>query len=182
MEKGERAKPDSREWEEIFYDRYVPVARAVAARILYPSGTKEDIEEIAQDVMCEIIMNYEKFDESRGSLETYVRVMARSRALNYRKRQPRYHLVPLEGELELSTEDEDMAELKELVGEVIERLKPKEKILFTYRFLYHLTPKEIAEKTGCSRRAVDSRLTRLKKKLVRYFQDNGIAVKGGEGR
>lgn len=179
MERETGAYGPSREWEETFYHTYMPIARSAAGYILYPAGTREDIEEVAQDTVCEAMMNYEKYDESRGKMAAYIRVMARSRALNFRKRQGRYQTVPLDGELELAAADEDMVELKDLVGRILEKLKPKEKILFTYRFLYHMTPEEIAGHLKCSRRAVDSRLMRLRRKLEGYFAENDIEVRGG---
>lgn len=170
----------SEEWEELFYHKYMPVARTVAGRILYPSGTQEDIEELALEAVYEAMENIGKYDEARGSMETYVRIIAKSRALTYRKKQERYRTVPLEGTLELWIEDEDTAELKDLVRRVIGQLRPREQILFTLRFLYHMTPEEIARREACSRRAVDSRLTRLRKKLVKVFRDHGVEVGGYE--
>lgn len=81
---------------------------------------------------------------------------------------------------ELWIEDEDTAELKDLVRRVIGQLRPREQILFTLRFLYHMTPEEIARREECSRRSVDSRLTRLRKKLVKVFRDHGVEVGGYE--
>ncbi len=178
MEKAREQSKCSEEWEETFYHAYLPVARSIAGRILYPSGTNEDIEELALDAVYEAMKNIGKYDETRGSMETYVRTITKSRALTYRKKQERYQTVPLEGSLELWTEDEDVAALKDMVRCVIRQLRPKEQTLFTCRFLYHMTPEEIARREGCSRRAVDSRLTRLRKKLVKAFRDHGVELGG----
>ena len=51
MEKAREQSKCSEEWEETFYHAYIPVARSIAGRILYPSGTNEDIEELALDAV-----------------------------------------------------------------------------------------------------------------------------------
>ena len=53
MEKAREQSKCSEEWEETFYHAYIPVARSIAGRILYPSGTNEDIEELALDAVYE---------------------------------------------------------------------------------------------------------------------------------
>lgn len=179
MENADEWKNRSAEWEEAFYHKYVPVAKITAGRILYPIGTQEDIEEVVHDAVCEAMVNFHKYDESRGSIETYIRIITKSRALTFRKRQERYKTVPLDNCLELWTEDEDVAGLKDVVRCVLKGLKPKEQDLFTCRFLYHMTPEEIANQAGCSRRAVDSRLSRLRRKLENEFRKNGMEINGG---
>lgn len=70
---------------EDLYARYFPLARATAARFLQGTGSDEDAEEVADDVMLELLAHPEKYDGGRGGLSTYVCVLARSRALNRRR-------------------------------------------------------------------------------------------------
>lgn len=169
-----------RDWQEELYHRYAPVARQVIKRILCPIGSQEDVEELVQDVMWELMEHPDKYEKDRGSLSTYVAVLSRSRALNYRKKLRDIRTVPIEGMLEIGYEDnrcmEEM-ELKELVGRILRSLKPKEQKLFAMRFLYHMTIHEIAGHMGCSRGAVDLRISRLRRKLEKVFSEEGIAIR-----
>lgn len=79
---------------EDLYARYFPLARATAARFLQGTGSDEDAEEVADDVMLELLAHPEKYDGGRGGLSTYVCVLARSRALNRRRALTRPGLPP----------------------------------------------------------------------------------------
>lgn len=167
-------------WQYELYNRCAPVARQVVGRILCAVGSSEDVEELVQDVMWELLEHPEKYDESRGNLTTYTAVLSRSRALNARKKLLNSRTIPLEGILELGYEDNravEELELKELVSRILTSLKPREQKLFTMRFLYHMTIEDIAGQGGCSRRAVDIRLSRLRRKLERIFAAEGIILR-----
>lgn len=47
---------------EDLYARYFPLARATAARFLQGTGSDEDAEEVADDVMLELLAHPEKYD------------------------------------------------------------------------------------------------------------------------
>lgn len=166
--------------QEEMYCAYAPIASLVCQRILYPLGTKEDVEELVQDVMCHLLTHPEKYDEDRAGFSTYVAVVARSRALNMRKKLSRMKTVPMEGVLELGWEDNRAVEkeaLTDLISRTLKSLKPKEQKLFSMRFLYHMTISEIAEYSGSSRAAVDIKICRLRKKLEKIFAAEGIIIR-----
>ena len=162
------------------YQTYAPVARQVCSRILYPIGTPEDVEELVQDVMYQLLVHPEKYDQERAGLNTYVAVMARSRALSRRKQLSDSRTVPLGGILELGYEDNhalERAEMRDLVRSVLLHLKQKEQRLFAMRFLYHMPIEESAGPLGISRRAADIRICRLRRKLEKIFAAQGLAVR-----
>ena len=51
---------------EDLYARYFPLARATAARFLQGTGSDEDAEEVADDVMLELLAHPEKYDGGAG--------------------------------------------------------------------------------------------------------------------
>ncbi len=61
------------------YRRLAATAHAAAASVLRDGAAAEDV---VQDVFCAIWMHPEGCEPDRGSLATYVRIMARSRALD----------------------------------------------------------------------------------------------------
>lgn len=75
---------DPREFSET-YRRLAPVAVRAADRVLHDRAAAEDV---AQDVFARLWERPSSFDPSRGSLSSYVAMVARSRALDrWRSRQ-----------------------------------------------------------------------------------------------
>jgi RNA polymerase sigma-70 factor, ECF subfamily len=69
------------------YDELHPLAVAAAQRVLRDQAAAEDV---AQDVFIALWRNPKAYDPKRGSLRSYVSLMARSRALDrWRTRQAR---------------------------------------------------------------------------------------------
>ena len=69
------------------YEELHPLAVAAAQRVLRDQAAAEDV---AQDVFIALWRNPKAYDPSRGSLRSYVSLMARSRALDrWRTRQAR---------------------------------------------------------------------------------------------
>jgi RNA polymerase sigma-70 factor, ECF subfamily len=61
------------------YRRLAPIARLAAEAVLRDATAAEDV---VQDVFCALWMHPDGWSPERGSLTTYVRLMARSRALD----------------------------------------------------------------------------------------------------
>jgi RNA polymerase sigma-70 factor (ECF subfamily) len=76
-----RPRPQLRDPEAFSaaYRRLAPAARAAAASVLRDEDAAQDV---VQEVFCAIWTHPEAYRPERGSLTTFVRVMARSRALD----------------------------------------------------------------------------------------------------
>lgn len=73
------------------YRRLAPIALASANRVLRDEAAAEDV---VQDVFMQLWLKPSTFDASRGSLTSYVSMLARSRALDrWRSRTAREHAV-----------------------------------------------------------------------------------------
>lgn len=155
-----------------------PVAFATA-RTLLRGLPWEDAEECANDVMLRLLTRREQYDPARGTLETFVRVMARTEALA-RLRKKRPDPLPLAEELYLSGEPEEY--IGDIVEKVLESLSLRERQLFTLRFLYGMDSRETAIRLKMTRGGVDIAVLRLRKKLKKLLEDQGITVEGGYGR
>lgn len=154
-----------------------PVALA-AARALLRGLPREDAEECANDVMLRLLTRRERYDPARGSLETFVRVMTRTEALS-RLRKKRPDALPLE-DLCLSGGAEEY--IGDIVEQVLDSLTLRERQLFTLRFLYGMDSRETAIRLKMTRGGVDIAVLRLRKKLKKLLEDQGITVEGGYGR
>ena len=155
-----------------------PAALAVA-RTLLRNLPQEEAEECANDVMLRLLTHRERYEPSRGSLLTHVRVMARTEALA-RLRKKRPDPLPLAEELYLSGEPEEY--IGDIVEKVLESLSLRERQLFTLRFLYGMDSRETAIRLKMTRGGVDIAVLRLRKKLKKLLEDQGITVEGGYGR
>src|SRR3954449_12896233 len=78
------------------YRRLAPLALASANRVLRDEAAAEDV---VQDVFMQLWLKPSTFDPSRGSLTSYVSMLARSRALDpWRSKSAREHAVERSGE------------------------------------------------------------------------------------
>lgn len=155
--------------EEKFYRDYYKTAEYIFKMILPPIGKEEDIEEGVQDVLLEVMHHPEKYDQSRGGLKNYIRVISRSKALYMKKKLSLKQTIPLEEDFMVSYQDELFTQ--ELVRTIIQNLKPSERQLFTLRFLYQMPIDEIATQLGKNRRSIDTALTRLRKKIEKQLNE-----------
>src|SRR3954469_11458269 len=81
---------DRREFNET-YRELAPLALASANRVLRDEAAAEDV---VQDVFMQLWLRPESYDPARGSLASYVSMLARSRALDrWRSRSAREHAV-----------------------------------------------------------------------------------------
>jgi len=154
-------------------------AALAAARSLLRGLPPEEAEECANDVMLRLLTHRERYDPARGSLLTYIRVMARTEALDRRRKwNSRPSPLPLEEELYLTGGPEEY--IGDIVEGVLESLSPRERALFTLRFLYGEESREIARRLGMTRGGVDVALLRLRRKLKKLLERQGIQVEGGK--
>lgn len=158
--------------EEQFYRDYYKTAEYIFKMILPPIGKEEDIEEGVHDVLLEVMNHPEKYDQSRGGLKNYLRVVSRSKALHMRKKLSSKKTIPLQEDFMISYHDELFTQ--ELIKTIIQNLKPDERRLFTLRFLYQMPIEEIATQLGKNRRSIDTALSRLRKKITKQLKEHEI--------
>jgi RNA polymerase sigma-70 factor, ECF subfamily len=118
-------------------------------------------EEVRQQVLVEIWRRGPEYDPSRASLLTWMMTIARSRAIDERRRRRPEPVEPevLAGALEQS----DAAETDELierwrVADLLSRIPREEATLLRMRFYEGLAQPEIAERTGMKLGTVKSRM------------------------
>jgi len=131
----------------MLYDRYSPVVYAVALRVLSDRNTAEDI---LQDVFVQLWRNPQSFNASRGSLATWLAVIARNRAIDQlRRKHPEVELS--ETLISVDPDLENTAERKqaiEKVRAVLASMPTEQRSALEMAFFEGLTHVEIAGKTG----------------------------------
>ena len=138
--------------------RYSRHLYTVAAAALRGVGTEQDAEEAAADAFVYLWEHPEKFDPRRGSLKTWLSVVARSRALD---RSREIELADPLGVPEALLAGERRAALNAAVDALAE---PDREILLR-RYYFGQKPREIAAALGLDKKQVDNRLYQTKRRL-----------------
>ena len=156
-------------------DRYSPLLWRVAGAVLGRRAAEEDLEECVADVFIHLWQQPEKFDPRRGTLKTYLALMARSRATDRLRQLLRREEVPLEaaplqaaaGVAEGYLARETLEELRRAVDDLEE---PDREILLR-RWQEEQTPREIALAMGLAPKQVENRLYRTRLRLRRAVSE-----------
>lgn len=72
---------------ESFYERYVPLVYRIAFKL---TGDRMEAEDICHDVFVELMRHPEKYDPSRGSVEAFLAVKAKSKAFDRLRKRKRW--------------------------------------------------------------------------------------------
>lgn len=170
---------DEREFDGII-TRYTPLVRTVAAGII-GRRKQRDIEEVVSDVFV-AYWKADKYDESDGGTKNLLVTIARRQAINRAKQLGRR----IEEELDEETAaaglvDEEVADRLEsgVIREVINGLTPPDNEIFTRRYFYCQSVKEIAASMKLKPKYVENRLYLAKKTIREQLSARGIK---GEGR
>lgn len=159
---------------EYLMDQYGKLLWIVVSGILKNVGTKEDIEECVSECFISLWEHPKKYDSARGSIKTYLCIMARSRAVDRVRKLNKVTFMPYDDSMEVN--DTDMGDLladKELVKKIFsyaKGLKAVESEIFILRYFYQLKPMEIAIKLNLSVKEVSNKLFYSKKCLINEFK------------
>lgn len=158
--------------------RYSRRLYTTAAAALDGIGTAQDAEEAAADAFVYLWEHPEKFDPRRGTLKTWLSVVARSRALDRARELMRCRAVSLE-EIELADplgvpETLLAGERRAALTAAVDALGEPDREILLRRYDYGQKPREIAAALGLSTKQVENRLYQTKRRLR-------ASVSGAEG-
>lgn len=134
-----------------------------------PSDAVGDIEECVADVFIYLWQNPEKYDSQRGSLKSWLCVIAKSRALNKLKELSRHCTAPLDDSV--LTEYVDVEGLildnidKELLIAAVKCLQEPDREVFIRKYCREEKISDIAKDLGLSVKSVENRLYRTRIRL-----------------
>lgn len=153
---------------------YGLTSRPAFSIILSVVGDRGHAEDVQQQVFAEVWRRAGEFDPARGTLLSWVLTIARSRALDHRRRRTEQ---PLDDEtlaaLGGGSEDRAYDDLiqRALVGEALATLPDQERNVLRLRFWEGLSQTEIADRTGVPLGTVKSRMTAGLRRLRDTMQD-----------
>ena len=144
---------------------------------------KEDAEDILQETFIAFHKKMSTVKES--SYKSYLFRTAYHKALNLiKKRNAKNILVTNYNEMGYFEDKQPMnnEQKNELVKDALSQLKPEEALLIELQFYQKMNYKQIAETLETTQSAVDSKLVRAKKKLIKIIneqkkmQENNLSI------
>ncbi len=131
-----------------------------------------DAEEIVHDCFVKIAQDYPKYrGKSKDDMLGILHVMVRNAGINRIRQRERHKETLIEVDETLLGADNDPLEeiLTEETAGILERamreMPDEDRDIFTLRYYYDMTYKDIGEKLGMKAKTVDMRLYRAKRKL-----------------
>jgi RNA polymerase sigma-70 factor (ECF subfamily) len=158
-------------------ETYSKLLWIVIGSILSPIGSPQDIEECVSDVYVHVWRNPNSFDKQRGSLKTFLAIVARSKALDTYRKLSKNITADINEALEVSDDDlyNNIIE-KEMYNELyiaIESLSEPNREIVVRRFFFEEKPSDIAKKTSIPIKEVENRLYQSKLKLRKMLSETG---------
>lgn len=168
------------------YDRYSPVIYGVALRML---GEPADAEELVVDVLVKAWSSIESFDATRGTLECWLLLMTRSRAMDHlrrrRRRQAAMDEAQAGGDLLADTNGgrpaptADQLDRRRELTALLDVLPDKQRRAIELAYFGGMTQREIAVEVDAPLGTVKTRMRTAMKRLS-DAHGNGHS-NGGEG-
>jgi RNA polymerase sigma-70 factor (ECF subfamily) len=144
-----------------FYDRWLPIVNALVSRML---GNSDDVEDVVEETFWQVWRQSGRFAESRGSVQTWLLTIARSRSLDRlraakRLREDSIDVRPEHGRVAgqdspfISPADDpslaaEHAERRKLVIAALTELPAEQREALELGYFGGLSQSEIAERTG----------------------------------
>ena len=132
------------------YDAYASAVYGIALRITHDHGAAEDV---TQDVFVELSQRPERYDPGQAPLRGWLCMIARRRAIDWRRRQvtrDRYTLL-LAGQAVPSPnveEDVEASTIAKMVRAAVHDLPPLYREAIALAYYYGLTYREVAVELG----------------------------------
>ena len=159
-------------------ERYNKLLWVIVGGILNNVGTAEDIEECISDTYLSLWRNPKAYDPKKGSLKTFLAIIAKRRALDKYRQLKKIEIVELD-EI-INSSDDDLLNYitkQELYNELytaIRTLNEPNKEILIRRYFFNEKPSIIASKIYLPVKEVENRLYQSKIKLRRILSDGGL--------
>jgi len=160
---------------ETVMDTYNRLLWAIVGSILNNVGTNEDIEECVADTYYKLWENPKAFDYKKGTIKTYLAVIAKNKALDRYRKLSKQKLAALDEAISYPSTDDDLLEYitkteKNIsLYEALNALKEPDREIMIRRFLFDEKPSYIADKFSVPTKEVENRIYQSKLRLKRYL-------------
>lgn len=161
-----------------FYDRWFPVVNCLVTRIL---KTPAEVEDVVEETFWQVWRQASRFEAERGSVQTWLLTIARSRALDRARATRRRREESIEpGQLDDATNsaesfdfrapndpllDVEHAERRQIVRAALSELPAEQREALELGYFSGLSQSEIAQRTGQPLGTVKTRMRLAIQKL-----------------
>lgn len=154
-----------------FYDLYS--FRLYRFLLVLARGDENTAREVCQAVMTKLAKRFQVFDDER-QLWAWLSALAKNAFIDhYRAQRRRDRFVSLEEmPASLAPEDTSAGQLSEILREALAALPPEERELMQAAYIDKRPLRELADASGLTYKAVESRLARLRLKLKEQLLKN----------
>ena len=163
-----KLKKDKSSGLSVVIDLYSGLLYKIAANVILPYGTAEDVEECVSDSFLSFYGEIEKIDLQKASIKSYLAVITKRKAIDMYRRlsAESCRLYDTDG-FEFAETDDFTAnsDRKALLLSVLKSLGEPDTTIVTRKFYLGETAAEIAAKLGMSEDAVQKRIERSRHKL-----------------
>ena len=163
-------------------EAYNKLLWVIVGGVLNGVGTSEDIEECISDVYVSLWRNPKSYNPSKGTLKTFIAVVAKRKALDRYRQLTRVKIVELDDAIHSSDDDLleyiSQRELYTELYEAIRSLKEPDKEILIRRYFFDEQPSGIADKTSLPVKEVKNRLYQSKLKLREILQAKEATYNG----
>lgn len=150
-------------------ETYSRLLWSIAGAVLKDIGSTQDIEECVADTFIDLWQSPDKFDPARGSLKTWLSIVARTKALDRCRTLSRRDALPLEEAAFIpgsGAAEEFLLEAgRQELFNAIQTLDEPDREILLRRYYHDQKPRQIALALGIPVKQVENRLYRTKKKL-----------------
>jgi RNA polymerase sigma-70 factor, ECF subfamily len=156
----------------LFYNRWQPLVHGVVLRIL---RQRNDVEGVVEDAFWQAWKQAGRFEAGRGSVQTWLLTIARSRALDKVRALKRLREEPIEGEsgevvVQLATATDpsmnaEASERRAVVMAALSELPAEQREALELGYFAGLSQTEIAERTGQPLGTIKTRMRLAMQKL-----------------
>lgn len=160
-------------------EHYEKLIRYIAGTIL--ADRDDEIDECVNDIYMKVWMHGAEYDYKKASFKTYIKAITRNTALNYLRKvktqeehedSDQYETIQDEY-VDYRLGPEEKAVQKEevkILENVLKSMKKKDRELVIRRFYYLQSTRQIAAAMKMTENAVDSKLSRLRKKIKTQYE------------
>lgn len=156
-------------------EKYAKLLWSVAGTSLSGIGSTQDIEECVADTFIYLWENVHKFDPQRGSLKSWLSVIARSKAADRCRELTKRSTLPLEDHLLINrfgiTDLIIQEEKRQQLITAVNALEEPDREILVRRYFFEQKPKQIAFALNMSVKQVDNRLYHTKRKLRKAISE-----------
>lgn len=164
----------------------------IYAMALSLAGNRTDAEDLTQEVLLKVYLDFPKYARKAGSFEAFVHRMAVNLWIDWVRRRKRIQVFSIEGALgegesgppfelvdpEESSETVHKKEFWQAVWKALGELPDNYRLLIKLRAVDRLSYREIAATVGESEAAVKCKVSRGRSLLRQKLRESGFDTKG----